>query len=84
MREFETRPQCHKWAKYENFNARKIKKDMGKYPNLIIKRSALMNKFNSIRISENNLVEYLHEKYPKATNFVFSAPVRLTQVPQLL
>lgn len=43
-----------------------------------------MNKFNSIRISESNLVEYLHEKYPKATNFVFSAPVRLTQVPQLL
>lgn len=43
-----------------------------------------MNKFNSTRISETNLVEYLHAKYPKATNFIFGAPVRLTSVPQLL
>ena len=43
-----------------------------------------MNKFNSIRISENNLTEYLHAKFPTATNFVYLAPVRLTAVPQLL
>lgn len=43
-----------------------------------------MNKFNSTRISESNLVEYLHAKFPTATNFVYQAPLRIASFPQLL